>query len=93
MYQSKSNVEFDKADLFLYEEVTRMPPFKRRTLALIGPPGVGRRTLKGRLINSNPEKFSGVIPGNLMFFDQTCSKASKYFSEFSVKNLKSIIYS
>ncbi|KAK7590237.1 hypothetical protein V9T40_001850 [Parthenolecanium corni] len=62
MYQSKSNVEFDKADLFFYEEVTKMHPFKRRTLALIGPQGVGRRTLKGRLINSNPDKFAGVIP-------------------------------
>nr|CAD7267080.1 unnamed protein product [Timema shepardi] len=57
MYQSKSNSEFDKADLLLYEEVTRMPPFKRRTLALIGSQGVGRRTLKNRLINSDPEKF------------------------------------
>lgn len=76
MYQSKSNVEFDKADLFLYEEVTQMPPFKRRTLALIGPPGVGRRTLKGRLINSNPDKFAGVIPGNLMVFITKCYKTS-----------------
>lgn len=63
MYQSKLNIEFDKADLFLYEEVTKMAPFKRRTLAIVGPPAVGRRTLKGRLINSNPEKFAGVIPG------------------------------
>lgn len=62
MYQSKSNGEFDKADLLLYEEVTRMPPFKRRTLALIGCHGVGRRTLKNRLINSDPEKFGAVLP-------------------------------
>lgn len=62
MYQSKWNGEFDKAELMLYEEVTKMPPFKRRTLALIGATGVGRRTLKGRLINSDPEKFAGVIP-------------------------------
>ncbi|XP_049802744.1 protein PALS2 isoform X2 [Schistocerca nitens] len=62
MYQSKSNCEFDKAELLLYEEVTRMPPFKRRTLALIGSQGVGRRTLKNRLINSDPEKFGGVVP-------------------------------
>lgn len=62
MYQSKWNGEFDKAELILYEEVTKMPPFKRRTLALIGTTGVGRRTLKCRLINSDPEKFAGVIP-------------------------------
>lgn len=65
MYQSKWNIEFDKADLLLYEEVTRVPPLKRRTLALVGPTGVGRRTLKGRLINSDPTKYAGVIPGNL----------------------------
>lgn len=65
MYESKSNSEFDKAELLLYEEVTRMPPFKRRTLALIGTHGVGRRTLKNRLINSDPEKFGAVIPSML----------------------------
>ncbi|CAG9768567.1 unnamed protein product [Ceutorhynchus assimilis] len=62
IYQSKSNCDFDKAELLLYEEVTRMPPFKRKTLVLIGTQGVGRRTLKNRLINSDPEKFAGVIP-------------------------------
>ncbi|XP_060518307.1 protein PALS2 isoform X2 [Cylas formicarius] len=62
IYQSKSNCDFDKAELLLYEEVTRMPPFKRKTLVLIGVQGVGRRTLKNRLINSDPEKFAGVIP-------------------------------
>lgn len=61
-YQSKSNNDYDKAELMLYEEVTRMPPFKRRTLALVGSQGVGRRTLKNRLINSNPEKFGSVMP-------------------------------
>ncbi|CAG9858949.1 unnamed protein product [Phyllotreta striolata] len=61
-YQSKSNCDFDKAELLLYEEVTKMPPFKRKTLVLIGTQGVGRRTLKTRLINSDTEKFAGVIP-------------------------------
>lgn len=68
MYQSKWNGEFDKAELLLYEEVTKMPPFKRRTLAIIGTTGVGRRTLKGRLINSDPDKFAGVIPCKYMIF-------------------------
>ncbi|KAF4522807.1 hypothetical protein B566_EDAN017159 [Ephemera danica] len=62
MYQSKQNSEFDKAELMLYEEVTRMPPFRRKTLALIGCHGVGRRTLKNRLINSDPDKFGAVVP-------------------------------
>lgn len=61
-YKSNQNTEFDKADLMLYEEVTRMPPFKRKTLVLIGVQGVGRRTLKNRLINSDTTKFAGVIP-------------------------------
>ncbi|XP_073987316.1 MAGUK p55 subfamily member vari isoform X2 [Rhodnius prolixus] len=62
IYRSKSNTEFDKAELTLYEEVALMPPFQRRTLALVGSHGVGRRTLKNRIINSDPEKFAAVIP-------------------------------
>lgn len=62
MYKTKQNNEFDKADLMLYEEVTKMPPFKRKTLVLIGVAGVGRRTLKNRLINSDPDKFGSVLP-------------------------------
>lgn len=64
LYKSKLNSEYDKADLMLYEEVTKMPPFKRKTLVLIGVHGVGRRTLKNRLINSDPEKFGTTIPRN-----------------------------
>ncbi|XP_043288288.1 protein PALS2 isoform X2 [Venturia canescens] len=62
MYESKSNGEFDSAELLLYEEVAKMPPFRRKTLALVGPRGVGRRTLKNRLINSDPEKFGTIVP-------------------------------
>lgn len=64
-YKSKSNCDFDKADMTLYEEVTRMPPFKRKTLVLVGVQGVGRRTLKNRLINSDIKKFGGVMPRKL----------------------------
>lgn len=62
MYESKSNGEFDGAELLLYEEVARTPPFRRKTLALVGPRGVGRRTLKNRLINSDSEKFGTIVP-------------------------------
>lgn len=62
LYKTKENAEYDKADLVLYEEVTRMPPFKRKTLVLVGVQGVGRRTLKNRLINSDQTKFGSVIP-------------------------------
>lgn len=65
MYQLKSDGEFDGAELMLYEEVARMPPFERKTLALVGPRGVGRRTLKNRLINSDPEIFATIIPCEL----------------------------
>ena len=39
-----------------------MPPFQRKTLVLIGAQGVGRRTLKQRLIKADPSRFSGVTP-------------------------------
>lgn len=67
LYKSKENADYDKADLTIYEEVTRMPPFKRKTLVLIGVNGVGRRTLKNRLINSDQNKFGTVIPRKLPF--------------------------
>uniref|UniRef100_A0A1B0G6K0 MAGUK p55 subfamily member 6 n=1 Tax=Glossina morsitans morsitans TaxID=37546 RepID=A0A1B0G6K0_GLOMM len=59
MYRSVANCEFDKAELMLYEEVTRMPPFRRKTLALIGVSGT---YLKNRLVNSDPDRFGFVIP-------------------------------
>ncbi|KAK9731948.1 Variant SH3 domain [Popillia japonica] len=62
IYKSKSSSDFDKAELLLYEEVTKMPPFKRKTLVLIGTQGVGKRTIKNRLINSDSSKFAGVVP-------------------------------
>lgn len=61
----------------LYEEVTRMPPFKRKTLVLVGVQGVGRRTLKNRLINSDQTKFASIIPRKStisLFFSETCTK-------------------
>lgn len=65
MYQIKSSVELDKAELLLYEEVTRMPPFRRKSLVLVGSEGIGRRTLKNRLINSDPDRFGTTMPRKL----------------------------
>ncbi|XP_043197058.1 protein PALS2-like [Amphibalanus amphitrite] len=62
MYRSKQNNEFDKAELVLYEEVARMPPFQRKVLCLIGCAGVGRRTLKNRIIETYPDKFGTTLP-------------------------------
>ena len=67
MYQIKSSVDLDKAELLLYEEVTRMPPFRRKTLVLVGSEGIGRRTLKNRLINSDPDRFGTTMPRKIVF--------------------------
>jgi hypothetical protein len=61
-YSAKTNSDYDRAELTLYEEVTRMPPFRRKTLILVGTSGVGRRTLKNRLLNSDQYKFGSVLP-------------------------------
>lgn len=44
-----------------------MPPFERKTLILLGAQGVGRRTMKNRLIKDDPLKFGTPIARNLIF--------------------------
>lgn len=61
-YSSKDAKEFDTADVQCYEEVRRMAPFQRRVLVLVGAHGVGRRSLKERLIKDDPRRFGGVMP-------------------------------
>jgi len=51
-----------------------MPPFHRKTLVLVGANGVGRRSLKERLIKSDNRRFAAAIPRecNICFsFSQT----------------------
>ncbi|XP_035660709.1 MAGUK p55 subfamily member 6-like isoform X5 [Branchiostoma floridae] len=62
MYLSDKNAEFDRHELPIYEEVAKMPPFQRKTLILIGAQGVGRRSLKNRLILSDHERFGTTMP-------------------------------
>ena len=62
LYQSRANTQFDRAELSLYEEVVKLPPFRRKTLVLIGANGVGRRTLKNKILESNPDRFASPIP-------------------------------
>ncbi|XP_072927722.1 MAGUK p55 subfamily member 2b isoform X4 [Hemitrygon akajei] len=62
MYLTTKNAEFDRHELLIYEEVAKMPPFQRKTLVLIGAQGVGRRSLKNRLIMSDPMRFGTTIP-------------------------------
>ncbi|CAL1530096.1 unnamed protein product [Lymnaea stagnalis] len=60
-YSSKDNKEYDKADVMVYEEVRRMAPFERPFLVLVGAKGVGRRSLKERLIKDDPRRFGTPI--------------------------------
>uniref|UniRef100_A0A8C9T622 MAGUK p55 subfamily member 6-like n=1 Tax=Scleropages formosus TaxID=113540 RepID=A0A8C9T622_SCLFO len=62
MYLTARNAEFDRHELQIYEEVTKVPPFQRKTLVLIGAQGVGRRSLKNRLIVLHPNRFGTTVP-------------------------------
>uniref|UniRef100_A0A672IX15 MAGUK p55 subfamily member 6-like n=1 Tax=Salarias fasciatus TaxID=181472 RepID=A0A672IX15_SALFA len=62
MYLTAKNAEFDRYELQIYEEVAKMPPFQRKTLVLIGAQGVGRRSLKNRLIVLNPLRYGTTVP-------------------------------
>ena len=42
--------------------MVKLPPFRRKTLVLIGANGVGRRTLKGKILDRNPDRFATPIP-------------------------------
>lgn len=62
MYVTTKNAEFDRHEILLYEEVAKVPPFKRKTLILIGAQGVGRRRLKAKLLLRDPQLFGTTIP-------------------------------
>lgn len=62
MYVTTKNAEFDRHEILLYEEVAKVPPFKRKTLILIGAQGVGRRRLKTKLLLRDPHIFGTIIP-------------------------------
>uniref|UniRef100_A0A4W4EKA6 Membrane protein, palmitoylated 2a (MAGUK p55 subfamily member 2) n=1 Tax=Electrophorus electricus TaxID=8005 RepID=A0A4W4EKA6_ELEEL len=62
MYLTTKNAEFDRHELLIYEEVARVPPFRRKTLVLIGAQGVGRRSLKNKLLVSDPQHYGTTIP-------------------------------
>ncbi|XP_068611993.1 MAGUK p55 subfamily member 6a [Brachionichthys hirsutus] len=62
MYLTSKNAEFDRYELQTYEEVAKMPAFQRKTLLLIGAQGVGRRSLKNRLVVMNPLRYGTTVP-------------------------------
>ena len=55
-------LEFDRHELRIYEEVAKVPPFKRKTLVLIGAQGVGRRSLKNKLLVWDPQRYATTTP-------------------------------
>nr|XP_020456168.1 55 kDa erythrocyte membrane protein [Monopterus albus] len=57
-YLAKHSSIFDQLDVISYEEVVQLPAFKRKTLVLVGAPGVGRSHIKNALLTKYPEKFS-----------------------------------
>ena len=62
-YHFRKNAEVDTADLQLYEPVERMPPFTRKTLVLVGPPGVGRKALIQRIVQQDTKLFETTKAG------------------------------
>lgn len=62
MFRSRGSTQFDRAEMSLYMEVVKLPPFRRKTLVLIGASGVGRRTLKGKILDRNPDRFASPLP-------------------------------
>ncbi|KAG8446791.1 hypothetical protein GDO86_014306 [Hymenochirus boettgeri] len=62
MYVTTKNAEFDRHELLIYEEVARVPPFRRKTLILIGAQGVGRRSLKNKLLTHDPSRYGTTTP-------------------------------
>ncbi|XP_012589923.1 PREDICTED: coagulation factor VIII [Condylura cristata] len=61
-YLAKHSAIFDQLDVVSYEEVVRLPAFRRKTLVLIGASGVGRSHIKNALLSQNPEKFVYPAP-------------------------------
>ncbi|XP_076324252.1 peripheral plasma membrane protein CASK-like [Tachypleus tridentatus] len=61
-YLAKHNAIFDQLDLVTYEEVVKLPAFKRKTLVLLGAHGVGRRHIKNTLIANHPDRYAYPIP-------------------------------
>ncbi|XP_076836458.1 55 kDa erythrocyte membrane protein [Brachyhypopomus gauderio] len=57
-YLAKHSSIFDRLDVISYEEVVQLPAFNRKTLVLIGAPGVGRSHIKCSLLTKYPEKFT-----------------------------------
>ena len=58
----------DTADLQLYEVVEKMPPFTRKILVLVGPPGVGASMVK-RIVKHDNKLFETTKAGKSLRLD------------------------
>ncbi|XP_067112913.1 55 kDa erythrocyte membrane protein [Osmerus mordax] len=61
-YLAKHSSIFDQLDVISYEEVVQLPAFNRKTLVLIGAPGVGRSHIKSVLLTKYSDKFAYPAP-------------------------------
>ncbi|XP_031664619.1 55 kDa erythrocyte membrane protein isoform X1 [Oncorhynchus kisutch] len=68
-YLAKHSSIFDQLDVISYEEVVRLPAFSRKTLVLIGAPGVGRSHIKSLLLTKYPGKFAYPAPRKAFTFN------------------------
>ena len=66
IYVVRKNLEFDNAEVLLYEPVEKMPPFSRKTLVFVGLPNIPKQTLVHKLVDSNPDMFGRPIPCKLI---------------------------
>ncbi|KAF6721624.1 Peripheral plasma membrane protein CASK [Oryzias melastigma] len=67
------------ADLVTYEEVVKVPSFKRKTLVLLGAHGVGRRHIKNTLIAKHPDRFAYPIPHTTRFPKKDEKNGTNYY--------------
>ncbi|XP_046876687.1 55 kDa erythrocyte membrane protein [Hypomesus transpacificus] len=61
-YLAKHSSIFDQLDVISYEEVVQLPAFNRKTLVLIGAPGVGRSHIKSVLLTKYSDNFAYPAP-------------------------------
>ncbi|EDV26953.1 expressed hypothetical protein [Trichoplax adhaerens] len=62
MYVVRNNMDFERHGVVTYEEVVRVKPGFHKCLYLLGAKGVGKRTIKTRLVESDPERLGIAIP-------------------------------
>ncbi|EDO33577.1 predicted protein [Nematostella vectensis] len=64
LYNAQQNEVFEVDQVLTYDEVDLLHPnpSRKRPIVLIGPPKIGRKELRQRLIQYDPDRFAGAIP-------------------------------